>query len=142
LYIIEYSAGKAHRDGGISVPRSLLCHGRRLRRRQRDPALRRDRASRPGEPVVSDGGPAAYRDPAAGAGRQGGPAGSFAAFSETFQAPPLPLHGVSLGLDENEGVLTVEVGAPVLSFSLSPGSMAEIGRTILELGEQGAKPAA
>ena len=57
--------------------------------------------------------------------------GRFAAFSETFQAPPLPLHGVSLGLDENEGVLTVEVGATVLSFSLSPGSMAEIGRTVL-----------
>ena len=68
--------------------------------------------------------------------------GRFAAFSETFQAPPLPLHGVSLGLDENEGVLTVEVGATVLSFSLSPGSMAEIGRTILELKEQGAKPVA
>ena len=66
--------------------------------------------------------------------------GRYAAFSETFQTPPLPLHGVSLGLDENEGVLTVEVGATILSFSLSPGSMAEIGRTILQLGEQAAKP--
>ena len=46
----------------------------------------------------------------------------------------LPLHGVTLGLDENQGVLTVEVGATVLSFSLSRGSMAEIGRTILDLG--------
>jgi len=55
--------------------------------------------------------------------------GRFAAFSETFQAPPLPLHGVSLGLDENEGVLTIEAGATVLSFSLSRGSMTEIGRT-------------
>ena len=53
--------------------------------------------------------------------------GRFAAFSETFQAQPLPLHGVSLG------VLTIEVGATVLSFSLSRGSMAEIGRAILEL---------
>ena len=59
--------------------------------------------------------------------------GRFAAFSETFQAPPLPLHGVSLGLEQNEGVLTIEVGATVLSFSLSRGSMAEIGRTILQL---------
>jgi hypothetical protein len=59
--------------------------------------------------------------------------GRFAAFSETFQAPPLPLHGVSLGLEQDEGVLTIEVGATVLSFSLSRGSMAEIGRTILEL---------
>jgi hypothetical protein len=57
----------------------------------------------------------------------------FAAFSETFQVPPLPLHGVSLGLEQDEGVLTIEVGATVLSFSLSRGSMAEIGRTILEL---------
>jgi hypothetical protein len=59
--------------------------------------------------------------------------GRFAAFSETFQAPALPLHGVSLGVEKNEGVLTVEVGATVLSFSLSRGSMAEIGRTILDL---------
>jgi hypothetical protein len=40
--------------------------------------------------------------------------GRFAAFSETFQAQPLPLHGVSLGLEENEGVLTIEVGATVV----------------------------
>ena len=59
--------------------------------------------------------------------------GRFAAFSETFQAPPLPLHGVSLGLDENEGVLTLEVGATILSFSLSRPKMAEIGHTILQL---------
>jgi len=59
--------------------------------------------------------------------------GRFAAFSETFQANPLPLHGVTLGVEENEGVLTVEVGATVLSFSLSRGSMTEIGRTIREL---------
>ena len=65
--------------------------------------------------------------------------GRYAAFSETFQAQPLPLHGVSLGLDENEGVLTVEVGATVLSFSLSRGSMAEIGRAIVDL--QAAQPA-
>jgi hypothetical protein len=60
--------------------------------------------------------------------------GRFAAFSETFNATPLPLHGVSLGLDRDEGILTVEVGATVLSFSLSRGSMAEIGRSIVELG--------
>jgi hypothetical protein len=59
--------------------------------------------------------------------------GRFAAFSETFQAPPLPLHGVSLGCDEDQGVLTLEVGATVLSFSLSPRSMNEIGRTILQI---------
>ncbi len=59
--------------------------------------------------------------------------GRFAAFSETFQARPLPLHGVSIGLDESEAVLTLEVGATVLSFSLSPGRMAEIGRAIAEL---------
>ena len=59
--------------------------------------------------------------------------GRFAAFSETFQALPLPLHGVSLGIDDGEGVLTVEVGATVLSFSLSQGSMAEMGRAIREL---------
>ncbi len=59
--------------------------------------------------------------------------GRFAAFSETFQAPPLPLHGVSLGLEDDEGVLTLEVGATVLSFSLSRGSMAEIGRAIMAL---------
>lgn len=59
--------------------------------------------------------------------------GKFTAFSETFQTRPLPLHGVSLGIDEDEGVLTLEVGATVLSFSLSQGSMVEIGRAIREL---------
>jgi hypothetical protein len=59
--------------------------------------------------------------------------GRFAAFSETFQAPPLPLHGVSVGVDDEASVLTLEVGATVLSFSLSQGSMAEIGRAIREL---------
>lgn len=60
--------------------------------------------------------------------------GRFAAFSETFQAQPLPLHGVSLGIEENDqGVLTVEVGAAILSFSLPRSSMAEIGRTIMGL---------
>lgn len=59
--------------------------------------------------------------------------GRFAAFSETFQAQPLPLHGVSLGIDDAEGVLTLEVGATVLSFSLSPASMVEIGRAIRKL---------
>ncbi|MBN9514650.1 MAG: hypothetical protein J0H97_14690 [Alphaproteobacteria bacterium] len=60
--------------------------------------------------------------------------GRFAAFSETFQAQPLPLHGVSLGIEENDrGVLTLEVGATVLSFSLPRHSMAEMGRTILDL---------
>lgn len=60
--------------------------------------------------------------------------GRFAAFSETFQAQPLPLHGVSLGVEENDrGVLTLEVGATVLSFSLPRHSMAEMGRTILDL---------
>lgn len=64
--------------------------------------------------------------------------GQFAAFSETFQAQPLPLplplHGVSLGVEENDrGVLTLEVGATILSFSLPRNSMAEMGRTILNL---------
>jgi hypothetical protein len=60
--------------------------------------------------------------------------GRFAAFSETFQTQPLPLHGVSLGVEnDNQGVLTVEVGAAILSFSLPRSSMAEIGRTILTL---------
>lgn len=68
--------------------------------------------------------------------------GRYAAFSETFQAQPLPLHGVSLGLEENEGVLTVEVGATILSFSLSRRSLAEIGRAIIDLqAEQPAPPA-
>jgi hypothetical protein len=43
------------------------------------------------------------------------------------------LHGLSLGLEEDRGVLTVEVGAAVLSFSLSRRSMAEIGRSIMAL---------
>ena len=59
--------------------------------------------------------------------------GRYTAFSETFQAPPLPLHGVSLGVEGSESVLTVEVGAAVLSFSLTANSLAEIGRTILGL---------
>ncbi len=58
--------------------------------------------------------------------------GRFAAFSETYQTQPLPLHGVSLGMEsDDKGVLTVEVGAAVLSFSLPRDSMAEIGRTLL-----------
>ncbi len=57
----------------------------------------------------------------------------FAATSETFWAKPLPLHGVSLGVDEDKAVLAIEVGASVLSFSLSAGRLAEIGRTILTL---------
>ncbi|HEY2875908.1 MAG TPA: hypothetical protein VGJ56_28590 [Reyranella sp.] len=59
--------------------------------------------------------------------------GRYAASSETFQAPPLPLHGVSVGGDGRESVLTVEVGATVLSFTLTVDSLAEIGRTILSL---------
>jgi len=60
--------------------------------------------------------------------------GRFAAFGETFEAQPLPLHGVSLGVEENDrGVLTVEVGAAILSFSLPRSSMMEMGRTILDL---------
>lgn len=66
--------------------------------------------------------------------------GKFTAFSETYQAQPLPLHGVSLGIGpDDKGVLTVEVGAAVLSFSLPRESMAEIGRTILGMTE--ARPA-
>lgn len=66
--------------------------------------------------------------------------GKFAAFSETYQAQPLPLHGVSLGIEAGDkGILTVEVGAAVLSFSLPRDSMAEIGRTILGMTE--ARPA-
>ena len=54
--------------------------------------------------------------------------GRFAAFSETFQAQPLPLHGGSLGVEENDrGVLTVEVGAAILLFSLPRSSMMEMG---------------
>lgn len=59
--------------------------------------------------------------------------GRFAASGETFQAPPLPLHGVSLGVDGRESVLTLEVGATVLSFSLTADCLAEIGRTIVDL---------
>lgn len=62
--------------------------------------------------------------------------GRFAAFSETYQAQPLPLHGVSLGMEsDDKGILTVEVGAAVLSFSLPRDSMVEIGRTILGMTE-------
>jgi hypothetical protein len=61
--------------------------------------------------------------------------GRYAAFSETLQVQPLPLHGVSLGVDEDDqGVLTLEVGATILSFSLSRHSLAEIGRAIMEVG--------
>lgn len=61
--------------------------------------------------------------------------GRYAAFSETLQVQPLPLHGVSLGVDEDDhGVLTLEVGATILSFSLSRHSLSEIGRAIAEVG--------
>ena len=63
--------------------------------------------------------------------------GRFAASSETFWARPLPLHGVTLGVDEDTAVLTVEVGATVLSFSLTAGCMAEIGRAIMTLTAPG-----
>lgn len=60
--------------------------------------------------------------------------GRYAAFSETLQVRPLPLHGVSLGIDEEDrGVLTLEVGATILSFSLSRYSLTEIGRAIAEV---------
>lgn len=60
--------------------------------------------------------------------------GRFASFSDTYQAQPLPLHGVSFGIGpDGKGVLTVEVGAAVLAFSLPRDSMAEIGRTILAM---------
>lgn len=49
---------------------------------------------------------------------------------------------VADGLDADEGLLTVEVGATVLSFSLSRGSMAEIGRAIVALQGQRAAPPA
>ena len=63
--------------------------------------------------------------------------GKFAAFSESYHPQPLPLHGVSLGLDEDEkSVLTVEIGAAVLSFSLPCASMAKIGRTNLGMTEE------
>jgi hypothetical protein len=63
--------------------------------------------------------------------------GRFAASSETFWVRPLPMHGVTLGVDDDTAVLTIEVGAAVLSFSLSPGCMAEIGRTIMTLTAPG-----
>ncbi len=59
--------------------------------------------------------------------------GQFAASSETFWTRPLPLHGVSLGVDDNQAVITVEVGASVLSFSLTAGCMTEIARTMLTM---------
>ncbi len=59
--------------------------------------------------------------------------GKFAATSETFWTKPMPLHGVSLGVDDDKAILTVEVGASILSFALSAASMAEIGRTALAL---------
>ena len=59
--------------------------------------------------------------------------GRYAASSETFHASPLPLHGMSLGVDGTESVLTLEVGATVLSFVLTADSLAEIGWTILSL---------
>lgn len=64
--------------------------------------------------------------------------GRFAANSETFWPKPLPLHGVSLGVDGGDAVLTLEVGASVLSFSVSKHSMAEIGQTIFDLTSPGA----
>lgn len=64
--------------------------------------------------------------------------GRFAANSETFWPKPMPLPGVSLGVDGGDAVLTVEVGASVLSFSLSKRSMAEIGQTIFDLTRPGA----
>jgi hypothetical protein len=59
--------------------------------------------------------------------------GQFAASSETFWTKPLPLHGVSLGVDDDQAVMTVEVGASILSFSLTAGSMSEIARTMLTI---------
>lgn len=50
----------------------------------------------------------------------------------------MPLHGVSLGVDGGDAVLTLEVGASVISFSLSKRSMTEIGQTIFELTNPGA----
>jgi hypothetical protein len=64
--------------------------------------------------------------------------GRFAANSETFRPKPLPLHGVSLGVDGGDAVLTLEAGASVLSFSLSKRSMAEMGQTIFDLTSPGA----
>lgn len=60
--------------------------------------------------------------------------GKFAAVSETYQPEALPLHGASIGIEENgEGVLTVELGATVLSFSMPRSSMEEIGRTMMTM---------
>ncbi len=59
--------------------------------------------------------------------------GRFAASSETFWTRPLPLHGVSIGVDDNQAVITIEVGASVLSFSLTPGCMAEVAQIMLTL---------
>jgi len=64
--------------------------------------------------------------------------GSFSASSETFWTKPLPLHGVSLGVDDNQAVMTVEVGASILSFSLTAGSMKEIANTMLTMTASGA----
>ena len=59
--------------------------------------------------------------------------GKFAATSETFWTKPVPLHGVSVGVDDDRAILTLEVGASILSFSLSAGCLSEIGRTALVL---------
>lgn len=59
--------------------------------------------------------------------------GRWAASGETFAAPPLPLHGASVGIDGGRGVLTVEIGAAVLAFSLPRASLAELGRAIAAL---------
>ena len=66
--------------------------------------------------------------------------GQFAATSETFWTRPLPLHGVSLGVDDKEAILTVEVGASILSFALTARTMADLGRTIMTLTDQQAAP--
>ena len=67
-------------------------------------------------------------------GRRAAQQGRYVAYSETFQGAPMPLHGVSLDMEpDDRGVLNVEVGATVLSFSLSRLSMAEMGRTLLAL---------
>src|SRR5262249_12958428 len=63
--------------------------------------------------------------------------GRFSASSETFWTRPLPMHGATISVDEDTAVLTIEVGAAVLSFSLTPGCMAEIGRTIMTLTAPG-----
>ncbi len=63
--------------------------------------------------------------------------GRFSASSETFWTRPLPMHGATISVDEDTAVLTIEVGAAVLSFSLTPACMAEIGRTIMTLTAPG-----